>query len=66
MVVENSNLEGAEVGVQLAELDSSCLGSHSEGEGSAGECYLTQHGLPPLVVGWITHALVQTVAMQSY
>ena len=48
MVVENRNLEGVEDGVQLADLDSSCPGGRSEGEGSAGECSLTQHGLPPL------------------
>ena len=47
VVVENRNLEGVEVGVQLADLDSYCLEGHSEGEGSAGECSLTQHGLPP-------------------
>ena len=48
VVVENRNLEGVEKGLQLADLDSSCLGSLSEGEGSAVECSLTQHGLPPL------------------
>ena len=48
MAVEDRNLEGVEVGVQLADLDSSYSGGLSEGEGSAGECSLTQHGLPPL------------------
>ncbi len=47
-MVENWNLEGVEVGVQLADLDSSCSGGHSEGEGSAGEGSLIQHGLSPL------------------
>ena len=59
MVVEKRNLEGVEVGVQLADLDSSCLGGLSEGEGSAVECSLTQHGLPPIVIGCITHACTQ-------
>ncbi len=59
MVVENRNLEGAEVGVQLADLDSSCSGGRYEGQGSAGECFLTQHGLPPIVIGCITHACTQ-------
>ena len=46
-MLENRNLEGVEVGVQLVDLDSSCSGGLFEGEGSAVECYLTQHGLPP-------------------
>ncbi len=56
VVVENWNLEGVEVGVQLADLDSSCSGGPSEQEGSAGECSLTQHGLPPIVIGCIIYA----------
>ncbi len=55
MAIEDRNLEGVEVGVKLADLDSSFLGGLSEGEGSAVECSLTQHGLPPLVIGCITH-----------
>ncbi len=55
VVVENRNLEGVEVGVQLEDLDSSCSGGHSEGEGSDGECSLTRHGLSPIVIGCITH-----------
>ncbi len=41
--------------VQKEDLGSSCLVGRS-GEGSAGECSLTQHGLPPIVIGCITHA----------
>ena len=48
MVVDDGNLEEGEVGVQKEDLDSSCLGGHSDGEVSAGECSLIQHGLPPL------------------
>ena len=48
MAIEDRNLEGVKVGVKLADLDSSCFGGLSEGEGSSVECYLTQHGLPPL------------------
>ncbi len=40
MVVENKNLEGVEAGMQLADLDSSCSGGHSEEAGSAGGCFL--------------------------
>ncbi len=47
MAIADRNVEGVEVGMTLADLDSSCLGGLSEGEGSAVECYLTQHGLPP-------------------
>ena len=43
------------MGVTLADLDSSCLGSLSKGEGFAVECSLTRHGLDPLVIGCITH-----------
>ena len=59
VVVENRKLEGVEVRVQLADLDSSCSGGLSEGAGSAGECSLIQHGLPPIVIGCITHACTQ-------
>ena len=55
MAIDDKNLEQVEVGVMLADLDSSCSGGLSEGEGSAVECSLTQHGLPPLVIGCITH-----------
>ncbi len=48
MVIEDRNLEEVEVGEKLANLDGSCLCGLSEGEGSAVECSLTQHGLPPL------------------
>ena len=55
VAVDDRNVEGVEMGVMLADLDSSCLGSLSEGEGSAVECSLNQHGLPPLVIGCMTH-----------
>ena len=64
-VVENKNFEGVEVGVQLADLDSSCLGGRSQGGWSAEECSLIQHGFLTLVVGCPSH-LVQTVTMQSH
>ncbi len=48
VTIDDRNLEGVEVGVMLADLDSSCSGGLPEGEGSAVECSLTQHGLPPL------------------
>ncbi len=38
MAVDDKNVEGVEVGVMLADLDSSCLGSLSDEEGSAVEC----------------------------
>ena len=66
MLVENSNLEGVEVGVQLEDLDSSCSGGHSEGEGSAGQGSLIQHGLPPIVIGCITHAGTHCCNAVSY
>ena len=56
MSIEDRNLEGVEVGVWLPDLDSSCLQTHCEGERPAGECSLTQHGLPPIEIGCITHA----------
>ncbi len=59
MVIEDRNFEGVEVGVKLADLDSTCLGGLSEGEGSAVECYLSQHGLSPLVLGCIMYKLKQ-------
>ena len=60
VAAENRNSEWVEVGLwQLADLDHSSLGGHSEGEGSAGECSLTQHGLPHIVIGCITHACTQ-------
>ena len=46
VTVDDRNVEGVEMGVTLTDLDSSCLGGLSEGEGSAVECSLTQHGLP--------------------
>ena len=55
VAVDDRNVEGVEMWVALADLDSSCLGGLSEGEGSAVECSLTQHWLPPLVIGCITH-----------
>ncbi len=45
MVANNRNL--GEVGVQKEDLDSSCSGGHSEGEGFAVECSLTQPELLP-------------------
>ena len=69
MVVENRNLQGVEVGMQLADLDSSCLQGHSEVEGSVGEGSLIQHGLP-LYCNWLyysclyTSLLYCTVAME--
>ena len=66
MAVDDRNVEGMEVGVKLADLDSSCLGGLSEGEGSAVECSLTQHGLPPLVIGCITHVATNCSNAVSY
>ena len=48
----------------LADLDSSCLGGLSEGEGSAVECSLTEHGLPPC--NWLHYSCCYKLAMQSH
>mgnify|MGYP006192954533 CR=1 FL=1 len=66
VVVDDRNVERMEMGVTLADLDSSCLGGLSEGEGSAVECSLTQHGLPPLVIGCITHVSTNCSNAVSY
>ena len=48
VVAENRNSEWVGVGLWLEDLDHSSLGGYSEGEWPTRECYLTQHGLPPL------------------
>ncbi len=65
MALDDTNLEELEVGVTLADLDSSCSGSLSEGEQSARECSLNQHGLPPLVIGCITHVATSNLKASS-
>ncbi len=47
------------MGKQKEDLDISPPGGRSEREESAGECSLTQHELPLIVIGCITHACKQ-------
>ncbi len=54
-----------EVEVQKEDLDSSCLGGCSEGEGFAGECSQIHHVLPPIVIGGINHACTQVFFTES-
>ena len=60
VAIDDRNLEGVEVGVTLADLDISCSGGLSEGEGFSDPAWAS----PPC--NWLHYSCCYKLAMQSH